>query len=681
MTPLDRGLRDAKSIIGPFVFCSLVALGCDGGSGESALEPRRERWSHRADDRGGAPRRAAALQADIGGAKGERAVAIARYDALEACALEGTAPSSELVSEQGDPWQNDALRLMAGRSGGSVPEWQALVRAAEDREDSVALAWCRANLGFAILASAPSLEGPAGLKILDDACQEFALAHGVPAAALDEAACHAFRARFVPPDARKRALEMADRALDRLRIDVAAVSAMPGSFLGLQPIGHRIAFVIDASESMKPSMGRLREAVRASVCSLPAGSAWSIIAFSGGSLPMEVPEGSASEAGMVPVRDDGGPSIGPASDWLEGLVAAGDADGMFQAVSEALDSKPSVVFVLTDGLPPAGPPSLNLAKRVEASGVPVFLVVTDIERQERAGNDVEGGSSIARSIAGTKGAFVPIRGALSKLPEAADPGGTAWSGRELLDELKRSGRWTPRLERQRALIKAQIVLMRATDAAIADSGGATDLDSSAEAQDAFKSLASASSAGSGSAASGAPLQDWQGRSVLSALSNAIGNADAGAGFEGIADSIKAELDRVKRDTDTARHESLREFCARAHLLSALCATQGGASDPFERALAAARGHGVVDGTWSGMLLSVGGGELFARSRALSCADAGPESATRVAEVAAVLAASGSSDGTMDDITLGRLYCLPTPDADVFVRAARRATRSDQGANP
>lgn len=681
MGNFDRALPDAPSALKALVACALAVTACDGVAEPGTVEPRRERWSHRAEDRGGAPRRAAALQADIGGARGARAEAIARFDALEACAQEGTVPSGQLASEKGDPWQNDALRLIAGRSGGSVDEWKALVRSAEEREDPVASAWCRANLGFAMLSSAPSLEGPAGLAVLDAACREFNLAPGVPAAALDEAACLAFRARFVPVQERKGVLDSAERALDRLRADVATVSMVPGSFLGLHPIGHRIAFVIDASESMKPSMGRLRKAVRASVCSLPTGSAWAIIAFKESALPMRVTDGAASEEGMVPVRGEAGPAIGPASDWLEGIVASGDPDGMFDAVGAALDLKPSVVFVLTDSLPNDGQPAREVAARIDASGVPVFMVVTDVERPSRAGSDVAAGGSAARAIAGVRGAFVPIGKALDKLPEVAEPDGTTWSGREVIEELRGSGRWTPSLERQRALIKAQIVLMRATEAAIADSGGATGLEASAEAQDALKSLEGASGAAKGVSGAVARSLDWQGESVLAALSNAVGEPGAGSAFEAVADVVKAELDRVARESDPARHEALREHCARAHLLSALCDARGGASAPFARSIAAARGHGVLDGTWSGMLLRAGGGGLFARSRAASCAEAGPEPATRLAEVAAVRCASGSSDEPVDAATLGHLYRLPTPDADVMVRAARRATRPGQGTNP
>lgn len=681
MARLDRALPDAQSALKALVICALAVTACDRESERGTVEPRRERWSHRAGDRGDAPRRAAALQADIGGARGARAVAIARYDALEACAQEGTVPSSALVSGEGDPWQNDALRLIAGRPGGSVDGWKALVRSAEEREDPVATAWCRANLGYAMLSSAPSLEGPEGLAVLDEACKEFSSAPGVPSAALDEAACLAFRARFVPAEARKGVLDSADRALDRLRVDVATVSTMPGSFLGLHPIGHRIAFVIDASLSMKPSMERLRKAVHASVCSLPTGSAWAIIAFNESALPMRVAGSAALEQGMVPVRSDPGPAIGPASEWLEGIVASGDPDGMFDAINAALDLTPSVVFVLTDGLPQDGQPAQQVAARVDASGVPVFMVVTDIERASQAGKVIASGSSTARSIAGARGAFVQIREAVGKLPEVAEPGSDMWSGKELIEELRDSGRWTPSLERQRALIEAQIVLMRATEAAIADSGGATGLEASTEAQNALKSLKGTSSAVKGASGAVARSSDWQGESLLAALSNAVGEPGAGSAFEAIAGVVKAELDRVPRDSEAGRHEALREHCARAHLLSALCDTRGGASAPFERAIAAARGHGVLDGTWSGMLLRAGGGGLFARTRAVSCAEGGPEPATRLAEVAAVRCASGSSDETVDAATLGHLYRLPTPDADVMVRAARRATRPGQGTNP
>jgi hypothetical protein len=678
MPRLDRVLPDALSAMQVLVASVLATAGCGGESAEPAVAPPRQRWSHRGGDAEQAMRRAAALQADVRGAGDDRAQSLARFDALEACARSGAAPSGQLRPQPGDPWQNEALLLAAAPGGGSVEDWRKLLQGAEDREDPVAAAWCRANLGFAMLSSASSLEGPDGLRTVEKACEEFAASPGVAVAALDEAACHAYRARFLPADRRREALDAAERALGRLRADAASVCASPGSFLGMQPVGRRIAYVIDVSDSMKPSMDAVRAAVRASVCSLPPGSAWAIVAFNDRAIPMAAEDGAASDRGMVPVVHNGAPAVGAADAWLSGLVPEGESVGVFDAISSALELAPSSVIVLTDRLPRDGADAKRLAGKVDDSGVPVMMMVTDVARERKANVDVANVMGAAQSIAGTRGALVLVDGSVADLAgSGADAG---WSGVDLVEQLGRAGRWTPELERQRALVRAQLVLQDAAAAAIASGVGAGDLSGSTEANKAFEALGGARPSATGADRAPGGVTDWQGESLRAALANALGSTEADGDFAEIARAVKDALDRVPRESDPARHDALRELCARAHLLSALCASPRGAPAPFAAARDRAHADGVLEGTWSGMLLQAPGGWI-ARRRAAACAGTGPDSATRLAELAAVLRASGSSAEATDASVLGHLYRLPPSDADVLARAARRAEQPGSGTNP
>lgn len=137
-------------------------------------------------------------------------------------------------------------------------------------------------------------------------------------------------------------------------------------FYGVKATGRRFVFVTDCSSSMQGEpLQRLKEQLRKSIDGLPAKAEFYIVFFNDRAIPM--PSAACVQAAPRHVR--------AYLDWMDRVQSTGGTDPS-QAMNIALALKPSVVFLLTDGMFQPGPTeavigSLNEDRKVQINTIAI----------------------------------------------------------------------------------------------------------------------------------------------------------------------------------------------------------------------------------------------------------------------------------------------------------------------
>lgn len=112
------------------------------------------------------------------------------------------------------------------------------------------------------------------------------------------------------------------------------------SFFGVQASGSSVVYVVDSSSSMTgPPLERLKKELIDSIRELPEQSRFTVVFFNSGAIPFEgkstlIQADVANKARVIV--------------WIEQMQAQGGTDPQ-TALADALDAKPSAVFLMTDG--------------------------------------------------------------------------------------------------------------------------------------------------------------------------------------------------------------------------------------------------------------------------------------------------------------------------------------------
>lgn len=148
-------------------------------------------------------------------------------------------------------------------------------------------------------------------------------------------------------------------------LDIEGIGANV-EFYGVQATGRRFVFVTDCSSSMEGEpLKRLKEQLRKSIGDLPVTAEFYIVFFNDRAIPM--PSAACVRAAPRHVR--------MYLDWVDQVQSTGGTDPS-QAMTVALALKPSVVFLLTDGMFQPAPTeavigSLNKDRKVQINTIAI----------------------------------------------------------------------------------------------------------------------------------------------------------------------------------------------------------------------------------------------------------------------------------------------------------------------
>lgn len=579
-----------------------------------------------------------------------------RTRALRSAAIAGTPADAALDPvREGDAWPISAYGLLA--TEGDARAWRSLRESLASSGNLSAADAAAVNEAVAMLAplrSGPVLAGADAMRVLGDAAELLDEHGSVPEAALDLAAVNLMLARLEPTAEQRIArLRAADAALARLSTDAILRPLSPGELLGAAPVGARVVYVIDCSASMRgASLNAIREALVRSIDGLPVGSRFGVIAFTDAAMAMPSREGSVAEP-LLEVRVGVPPSQAIRS-WLDGWSALGDGQGAVAALALATDWAPDTLFLVTDGpIEDPGGETMAIADRLAGKGTTVRASVVSAQRMLDAGVPLAELQGVPARLARAVGQEPQL---FREAPEALRSGVTVEQA------LRSRGSWSPALERQSAIIRAERELMAAADptggsppSALESTGARQVLDALQRSLDGSSATALPEPLGVDAWLPGERADDADALLLVGALRSGLGE-DGSPAMRDAADLFAA---RAEASAGPAR-SYWNERCARALLLAAL-----GTPATRDAVRRHAESIGVLDGTWSGALLkSMDGGLAMVRAGRMAERLDDP---VAVAEHRAIAAAvDGGRMADADRVWLGR---LPAAESDVLLRAA------------